>query len=318
MATDLRQFAWDLYSELRKELVSLQTIRSHVIGFKITFVGAGVALIAANLSSLPQQLFLVPGFAAIFFDLLVHSYSYSIKRTGFYCRWHLEPILRQGYSFPGKHPMWEEFMALPDAGKNVSVLGNLGITALAIVPAVVVLLRSSGWTTSLPLLLVLAALFLYDVYALLTPVRFNSLKRAYRSILSPRPAVAVLITRGSSVLLARRAVEPRKGKLDIIGGFVDPGESAEEAAKREVKEETGLELDLGSLRYLGSLPDTYGQTNLATLNLGFSVEIAEGEPKPDSDVKALLWWPIDDPPEEMAFQHQYQMLKWLRDRGESL
>ena len=53
----------------------------------------------------------------------------------------------------------------------------------------------------------------------------------------------------------RRAREPAKGTLDLPGGFVDPHESAEAAARRELQEETGLVPQ--SLRYLFSLPNTY-------------------------------------------------------------
>lgn len=57
------------------------------------------------------------------------------------------------------------------------------------------------------------------------------------------------------LLLVRRAKEPAKGTLDLPGGFVDMYESAEEAAHREVKEETGL--DLTDCRYLFSIPNIY-------------------------------------------------------------
>ena len=87
--------AWDLFVELRKELVALQGIRARVIGFKITLVSAGVGIIVANLKGgVPPALLVVPAFAAMFFDLLMHSYSFSIKRTGYYCRKHLEPLIR--------------------------------------------------------------------------------------------------------------------------------------------------------------------------------------------------------------------------------
>ena len=73
---------------------------------------------------------------------------------------------------------------------------------------------------------------------------------------NPSSAVACFIrnTKGE-LLLVRRAKEPAKGTLDLPGGFVDMYETAEDAARREVKEETGLEIK--DCRYLFSIPNIY-------------------------------------------------------------
>lgn len=73
---------------------------------------------------------------------------------------------------------------------------------------------------------------------------------------NPSSAVACFIRNAKGeLLLVRRAKEPAKGTLDLPGGFVDMFESGEEAARREVKEETGL--DITDCRYLFSLPNLY-------------------------------------------------------------
>ena len=60
---------------------------------------------------------------------------------------------------------------------------------------------------------------------------------------NPSSAVACFIRNtAGEILLVRRAKEPAKGTLDLPGGFVDMFESAEDAAHREVKEETGMEV----------------------------------------------------------------------------
>ncbi len=55
-------------------------------------------------------------------------------------------------------------------------------------------------------------------------------------------AVATIIKHNDSILFSVRNNEPKKGKLDLPGGFVDPSETAEEAVKRELKEELNLEV----------------------------------------------------------------------------
>jgi 8-oxo-dGTP diphosphatase len=58
----------------------------------------------------------------------------------------------------------------------------------------------------------------------------------------PRLGSAVLVTSGDSVLLGVRAKEPNRGKWVLPGGKIEPFESIEDAARREVREETGLDV----------------------------------------------------------------------------
>jgi NADH pyrophosphatase NudC (nudix superfamily) len=68
-------------------------------------------------------------------------------------------------------------------------------------------------------------------------------------------AVAVIIECQGKILFGVRKNEPGSGMLDLPGGFVDPGETAEEAAQRELKEE--LNIDIKDMRYLFSFPNQY-------------------------------------------------------------
>lgn len=90
---------------------------------------------------------------------------------------------------------------------------------------------------------------------------------------NPSAAVACFVRNAQGeILLVRRGKEPAKGTLDLPGGFVDMHETAEEAVRREVKEETGLELQ--SCRYLFSLPNLYPYAGFEvhTLDLVFECE----------------------------------------------
>ena len=73
---------------------------------------------------------------------------------------------------------------------------------------------------------------------------------------NPSSAVACFIRNArGELLLVRRGKEPAKGTLDLPGGFVDMFETGEEAARREVREETGLIIP--DCHYLFSLPNLY-------------------------------------------------------------
>ncbi|HXF83038.1 MAG TPA: NUDIX domain-containing protein [bacterium] len=131
---------------------------------------------------------------------------------------------------------------------------------------------------------------------------------------NPKPTVAALIVRdgerGQEVLLVRRAVEPFRGAWDCPGGYIDPGESPEDALRRECREELGVEIHLEAL--VGIFPDRYGDDGEHTLNIYYRARIARGEPVPASDVAAAAWFPLDDPPEPIAFPNNRQALAALR------
>jgi ADP-ribose pyrophosphatase YjhB (NUDIX family) len=121
---------------------------------------------------------------------------------------------------------------------------------------------------------------------------------------NPASAVAAFLAgeRGR-VLFVRRARDPGKGLLGLPGGFVDFGESAEEALRREVREEVGVEL--ASIRYLGSCPNTYDYLSIRyrTTDLFFVSEGADLScARPLDDVASLVWRdPKDVDPAELAF-----------------
>lgn len=105
------------------------------------------------------------------------------------------------------------------------------------------------------------------------------------------------------LLLGRRALEPYKGYWDTVGGFLHEGEAPADGLRREVREETGLEIELG--RFLGVWMDRYGAADSAvhTLNLFWVVRATGGELAPADDVAELAWFERDElpPPDELAF-----------------
>ena len=69
--------------------------------------------------------------------------------------------------------------------------------------------------------------------------------------INPAPAVAAVIeSPDGRIVLVRRKIEPRAGFLDVPGGFVDIMESAEDAVRREIKEE--IRVNVGPLRFMAT------------------------------------------------------------------
>lgn len=170
MQHDRADLAWQLMVELRKETVATQRVRAQMIGFKITAVGAGIGLILANMDKVPAELLFLPGFAAVFFDLLISSCGFSIKRIGFYCREHLEPILKEAHAWPIEHPLWEGFLDQPGTKQLLSTVGDLGITALSAAPAIANMIGDFSWP-ALGLTILFLILFAYAVWAMTRPKR---------------------------------------------------------------------------------------------------------------------------------------------------
>ena len=130
-------------------------------------------------------------------------------------------------------------------------------------------------------------------------------------------AVAVIIRFKDEILLTRRNQEPKKGKLDLAGGFVDPKESAEQTCVRELFEEMKIQVDISKLKYLASLPNIYKYKNIVynTLDLFYEYEV-EKKFEADlelSEISDTAWLTIDDiNPNEIAFDSQRIFLEKYR------
>ncbi len=110
--------------------------------------------------------------------------------------------------------------------------------------------------------------------------------------LNTAAGVGAIITCGEQILLAVRGQEPCAGKLDIPGGFVDYGETAEQALARELKEELNLDVETASPTYFCSFPNTYPYRGIVyqTLDFFFLIDL---DHKPvvqaGDDVAASVW-----------------------------
>jgi 8-oxo-dGTP diphosphatase len=117
--------------------------------------------------------------------------------------------------------------------------------------------------------------------------------------MSPRPkpelAVSAAIFRDGNVLLVRRAGAPAKGLWTLPGGRVEVGETLVEAVRREVREETGLTIDVIDLAgYRESiLPDAVGDRGRHFVILPFAARWVAGEVTLNDELDDSRWMPVD-------------------------
>jgi NAD+ diphosphatase len=104
------------------------------------------------------------------------------------------------------------------------------------------------------------------------------------------PAIIVLVRNGAEALLARNARSPG-GWFSTLAGFVEPGESLEEAVAREVREEVGIEV--ADLRYFASQPWPFPHS----LMVGFTAAYAGGRLTPDgAEILEARWCRAEELP----------------------
>jgi NAD+ diphosphatase len=117
------------------------------------------------------------------------------------------------------------------------------------------------------------------------------------------PAVIVAVERGPELLLAHAARFPQR-IFSVLAGFVDPGESAEDAVHREIFEEAGVTVT--NLRYFGSQAWPFPHS----LMLGFQADHLEGEVVPDGEeLLEAGFFPADALPP--LFPGRVSIAQWL-------
>jgi ADP-ribose pyrophosphatase YjhB (NUDIX family) len=131
-------------------------------------------------------------------------------------------------------------------------------------------------------------------------------------------ACALVADAEGRLLLVRRAHDPYGGTWDLPGGFLEEAEHPLDALRRELLEETGLEVE--PLDFVGAWIDRYGDGPDAptTLNLYWTARVTGGEPVAGDDAAELRWFPRDAlPPDgEIGFPNVREVLRaWRREAG---
>ncbi len=109
--------------------------------------------------------------------------------------------------------------------------------------------------------------------------------------LYPIPGVAVQIKKDDTYLLIKRAADPDKGVWSVPGGLIEVGERAVEAAEREVREETGLSVEL--FKRLGVYDkielDSSGKVLYHFIIMHFQAQPLGGDLTPMDDALDVVW-----------------------------
>jgi 8-oxo-dGTP diphosphatase len=138
---------------------------------------------------------------------------------------------------------------------------------------------------------------------------------------NPAPtACALCVDERGRLLLARRRGAPFAGRWDLPGGFVDEDEHPLDTIRRELREETGL--DVEPLEFVGVWIDRYSEdgAGAATLNLYWTAQVVGGEQEAADDVSELGWFAPRElpPPEEFAFHVADVVSAWARQASAQL
>lgn len=111
---------------------------------------------------------------------------------------------------------------------------------------------------------------------------------------NPLPVALAIATKDKDFLLIKRGLPPRKGMWASPSGFIEIGETAEEACLRELKEETGVSGEIVKLVGVVRLEDreVYGDM----LIVAYLVEVGNEELKPGSDVEDVRFFSVEELP----------------------
>lgn len=127
----------------------------------------------------------------------------------------------------------------------------------------------------------------------------------------PKVAVVVMLLEHDRILLVKRGVDPGKGKWALPAGFVDAGEDPQQAAIREIHEETGLHIAID--RLLDVFPKA-ADTGTADIIIAYAARVLDGVLQAADDAEAVGWFTSDRLPEVVFATTEILLERWISGR----
>jgi ADP-ribose pyrophosphatase YjhB (NUDIX family) len=128
--------------------------------------------------------------------------------------------------------------------------------------------------------------------------------------LNAAPTAGAAIFRDGQVLVTKRGMEPEKGRFDVPGGFLSPGENPIEGLRRELREELQIEVDVSMDDVVQMVPHAYGDDGDWVLAIGYFARLVSGEITPGSDVEEAHWITEDEVEKlDFAWEHDKELVR---------
>ena len=125
---------------------------------------------------------------------------------------------------------------------------------------------------------------------------------------TPIVGVGVVVVEDGAILLVQRGSDPGRGLWAVPGGKVRRGEPMKEAARREVREETGLDVEIGDVVWTGEHIDD----DFHIVLLDFAGSVRGGELRAGDDAEDVRWIPLRDVADYPLTPTMYDLVDTLR------
>lgn len=133
--------------------------------------------------------------------------------------------------------------------------------------------------------------------------------------MKPVPAVGVVCLKDDQVLLIRRGTPPRMGEWSLPGGRIEPGEPVQQAALRELREETGVEADLVGL--IDVVDGIFAEAGRHYVLIDYAAVWRSGEVVAGDDAAEARFFAFDEALRRVAWEETRRIIRAARTHAQN-